>query len=149
MTKDYGQSILETCLAEVVGGVRPPDLSQRILHAWAERQAESSKKPVVDLDEPVLDARTYGTRPMVVVEQLTEPPEPSDPSWLTEEPPRSAASSRALPYIAAAVLLAGVTLGSFWLWRPASEAAGRGAAGIPRDAPRSASDQAPAEDPRR
>jgi hypothetical protein len=41
--EDDRDPILDACLAEVVGGVTPPDLSDRILSAWKARQAESGR----------------------------------------------------------------------------------------------------------
>ena len=57
MNDDYRDPILDACLEEMLGEVRPPDLTDRILKAWSSHQAndqrQSQDAPTTDCDIPV------------------------------------------------------------------------------------------------
>ena len=53
MNQDRDDSVLEACLDEVLGGRVPPDLTARILEAWAAQASEHA--PLADELSAALD----------------------------------------------------------------------------------------------
>ncbi len=122
MKSDYHQRILDSCLREVIGGRTPPDLSLQILQAWAERQSDSHKTTVVDLQETSDEIEPAPVRPLVVVENVESLGKRAEPSDIEMPSSRTGLGHMPSLWLAASLVLA-VSFACYVLWTPDSRLA--------------------------
>ena len=102
--------VLDACLEEVVGGIQPPDLTERIMQSWSAVASTSSAEPAVASAD---GARAGQPLPPPGQEPPAPPVQPTTPSprpVVRNEPSLSPASRQTLPWIpltvAASLLIA-------------------------------------------
>jgi hypothetical protein len=122
MTPDRDEPLLDGCLDEVLGGRTPPDLTARIMQAWAMRRQSGTESQLPESALPPLPGPPIETLPTeiaprdrvaAVVRAVQEPPDEQPAASAPFAPLRRASSvryrrsaSNAWPWVAAASLVA-------------------------------------------